>query len=177
VTIEGPPGPAEIRRALAECMTLANVDEALGWEPGTAGRLRWTAGPDRLPPPDAELGGVALWFRSTIAAWQEAELEDDEPEDAEPGDDEDEELEDEPDEEPEEEPEDDEPEPRLQSGFELAPGQRVRADIHGRWRDAVVTHRDRFTVAVDYNLDDTPHGARRQRISIDRVRLPESDET
>ena len=35
------PTPAEIRRALAECMTLADIDDAMGWLPGTAGRRRW----------------------------------------------------------------------------------------------------------------------------------------
>jgi hypothetical protein len=167
----------EIRRALAECMTLANIDEAMDWEPGTARRLRWGSGPDHLPFADAELGGVPIWFRSTIEGWQ-ATLPEPEPEpelDLAEADDETEDLpDDEPGEEPEESPE--EPDPRsVQSGFELQPGQRVTANIRGRWRDAVVTHRDRATVAVDYNIDDTPHGLRRQRVSVDRIRLPDAD--
>jgi hypothetical protein len=31
----------EIRRALGECMTLADIDEAMGWPAGTARRRRW----------------------------------------------------------------------------------------------------------------------------------------
>jgi hypothetical protein len=169
VRTEGRLSPAEIRRALAECMTLANIDEAMDWPEGTARRLRWGAGPDHLPFADTELGGVPIWFRATIEAWRatlpEPAPEYDEEEDA---------TEEEPADDPEESAEPDEPDPaQLQSGFDLHPGQHVTANIHGRWRDAVVTHRDRATVAVDYNLDDTPLGVRRQRISIDRIRLPD----
>jgi hypothetical protein len=191
VSTEGRLSHPEIRRALAECMTLANIDEAMDWKPGTARRRRWSTGPDRLPFADAELAGVPLWFRSTIEAWQ-ASLPEPEPEpepdlDDEDGETEDDQTEDVTEDEPEEpeteaeetepeEPEEEEPDPRsVQSGFELRTGQRVTANIHGRWRDAVVTHRDRATVAVDYNLDDTPHGMRRQRISVSRIRLPDAD--
>ncbi|MGD9526419.1 MAG: hypothetical protein AB7I38_11665 [Dehalococcoidia bacterium] len=66
---------AEIRRALAELMTLENVDEALGWPSGTASRRRWERGSEGLPPADTELGGVALWFRSTIEGWRSAAAE------------------------------------------------------------------------------------------------------
>jgi hypothetical protein len=167
----------EIRRALAECMTLANIDEAMDWEPGTARRLRWGSGPDHLPFADAELGGVPIWFRSTVEAWRAA-LPEPEPvaDDAEEEEaDEEVEVEDPTDEEPEAEPEE-EPDPRsVHSGFDLATGQRVTANIRGRWREAVVTHRDRATVAVDYNIDDTPHGLRRQRVSVDRIRLRDAD--
>lgn len=58
----------EIRRALAELMTAENVDEAMGWPAGMARRRRWER--DGLPPADAELGGVPLWFRSTIERWR-----------------------------------------------------------------------------------------------------------
>jgi hypothetical protein len=140
----------EIRRALAEC-----------------------TGPHHLPFADAELGGVPIWFRSTIEAWQatlpEPDLDADEEED---------EADDEPEAEPEAEPEEPDEEPDLRSvhsGFDLATGQRVTANIRGRWREAVVTHRDRATVAVDYNIDDTPHGLRRQRVSVDRIRLRDAD--
>ena len=62
----------------------------------------------------------------------------------------------------------------VRSGFDLQVGQRVLAHVHGRWREARVGHRDRTTVAVDYDLDATPLGGRRQRVGIDRVRLPQS---
>jgi hypothetical protein len=62
----------------------------------------------------------------------------------------------------------------VRSGFDLQVGQRVLAHVHGRWREARVGHRDRTTVAVDYDLDTTPLGGRRQRVGIDRVRLPQS---
>jgi hypothetical protein len=35
------PDAAVIRRALAECMTLADIDDAMGWAPGTARQRRW----------------------------------------------------------------------------------------------------------------------------------------
>jgi hypothetical protein len=60
----------------------------------------------------------------------------------------------------------------VRSGYDLAVGQNVLADVHGGWRDAVVAHRDRTTVMVEYQLNDTPLGARRQRIGTDRVRIP-----
>ena len=56
----------------------------------------------------------------------------------------------------------------VRSGFDLQVGQRVLAHVHGRWREARVGHRDRTTVAVDYDLDATPLGGRRQRVGIDR---------
>jgi hypothetical protein len=182
VSTEGRLSHPEIRRALAECMTLANIDEAMDWEPGTARHRRWGTGPDRLPFADAELAGVPIWFRSTVEAWQ-ATLPEPEPDDEDEDDETEDVTDDEPGEEPGEEPDEpepaepaEEPDPRsVQSGFELRTGQRVTANIHGRWRDAVVTHRDRATVAVDYNLDDTPHGVRRQRISVSRIRLPDAD--
>jgi hypothetical protein len=196
VSTEGRLSHAEIRRALAECMTLANIDEAMDWKPGTARHRRWSTGPDRLPFADAELAGVPLWFRSTIEAWQASQPEpepepepdlDDEDDETEDDQTEDDETEDVTEDEPEEadadaedvteaEGPEEQSDPRsVQSGFELRTGQRVTANIHGRWRDAVVTHRDRATVAVDYNLDDTPHGMRRQRISVSRIRLPDAD--
>jgi hypothetical protein len=49
----------------------------------------------------------------------------------------------------------------------------VLAEIRGRWREAHIRHRDRSTVAVDYNLDGTPSGARWQRLGLDRIRVPE----
>jgi DNA-binding SARP family transcriptional activator len=62
--------PEEIRRALAECMTASDIDDAMGWTAGTARRYRWEA-PERggLPPPDALLGGP-VWFRVTFEAWR-----------------------------------------------------------------------------------------------------------
>jgi hypothetical protein len=51
-------------------MTLGDIDDAMGWATGTARRRRWrdpAAG--GLPPADAELGGIPLWFRATIARW------------------------------------------------------------------------------------------------------------
>jgi hypothetical protein len=71
---DGPPrapDAAAIRRALAECMTLGDVDDAMGWAAGTARRRRWRDLDDGgLPPADAELGGVPLWFRATITRWR-----------------------------------------------------------------------------------------------------------
>lgn len=257
------PGEVEIRRALAECMTVADVDDAMGWSPGTARRRRWRAlERGGLPAADAELGGMAIWFRSTIEHWltdrplrrQRSDAppatgdEDDheeaaapaatatepvEPDDATPR----VELGDEPLSEPRsgpvEEPdaedagtpvdsgevtdgrpdrdsaadveagggdaaeesavgEPGDPEPddvdsddvdsgdvepagerdeTVGTGFELESGQWVLAEVHGRWREAQVVHRDRATVVVNYSLDGTPLGARHQRIDIRRVRL------
>jgi hypothetical protein len=62
-----PSTDAEIRRALAECMTLANIDEAMGWQYGRARGRRWRLSPAGLAIADAEIGGIPLWFRSTIA--------------------------------------------------------------------------------------------------------------
>jgi hypothetical protein len=245
------PDEDAIRRALAECMTVNDIDDAMGWPPGTARRRRWRA-PDRggLPNADAELAGTALWFRSTIEAWQLAPTRrprrptgtpEPEPPDGTP-----------PDETPPEgtppegtppgaateqgdgepgdggadtpaldptvdrtappdpvpppdpaegttngadggpaqastspaDPEPDDapaPAPPLDapsaasSGFDLAVGQRVVAEVRGGWRDAVIAHRDRSTVVVEYQLADGPLGVRRQRIGIDRVRIPPED--
>jgi hypothetical protein len=67
------PSVPEIRRALAECMTLGDIDDAMGWSPGTARRRRWRPlERGGLPSADAELGGAALWFRSTVETWQES---------------------------------------------------------------------------------------------------------
>lgn len=66
------PSDVQIRRALAECMTVDDIDDAMGWPRGTARRRRWMA-PNHggLPFADAELAGVALWFRSTFELWQQ----------------------------------------------------------------------------------------------------------
>jgi hypothetical protein len=224
------PDEDTIRRALAECMTVSDIDDAMGWSSGTARRRRWRA-PDRggLPNADAELGGIALWFRSTIEAWQAAPVtgrarrairESSEPDPTlvpdEPGaadepapgvgpDDDggaaepaatDSSAGDEPPAEPEsgaeattEEPPEADPEGAtaaatppagepavVTSGFDLAVGQNVVVDVRGAWREAVVAHRDRTTVVVDYRIDDSPFGTRRQRIGTDRVRLPIDEE-
>jgi hypothetical protein len=259
VSTRGRPSDAQIRRGLAECMTLTNIDEAMDWEPGTARRRRWR-GLDRggLPSADAELGGVSIWFRSTIQHWRasladhpaspnddgnppahddnqpsaaagqptqfveavpkteepDPELIDeideiDEGPTATPSSAEPDRVDDEsggerpgpaelpPSEElgppaPSSDPtstddvrersedrdiESHEPAGRrsVASGYELDVGQEVTARLHGQWRDAVVVQRGRTTVAVDYRLDDTSLGARRQRISIERVRLPEHE--
>lgn len=65
------PSPAEIRRALAECMTLGDIDDAMEWASGSARRLRWEE-PELggLPPADAALGGTPVWFRASISAWR-----------------------------------------------------------------------------------------------------------
>jgi hypothetical protein len=55
--------------------------------------------------------------------------------------------------------------PAVQSGFDLAVGQNVLAAVHGGWRDAVVAHRGRTSVMVEYRLDGTPLGARRRALS------------
>jgi hypothetical protein len=265
------PGEVEIRRALAECMTVADIDDAMGWPPGTARRRRWRAlERGGLPAADAELGGVAIWFRSTIEHWltdrqrprrprsgaaldsaepamsadlddseetaapsavaqepveagdgmQQAELggeplphpqpepaveepdvaggvssvvgdevADDQPDRDHAGDGEADghEVAEVPDvgEPGDVEPGDVEPgdvesgdvesvgerDETVGTGFELESGQWVLAEVHGRWREAQVVHRDRATVVVNYSLDGTPLGARRQRIDVHRVRL------
>ncbi|WP_214404882.1 hypothetical protein [Pseudonocardia lacus] len=174
-------------------MTVADIDDAMGWEAGTARRRRWR---DRdrggLPFADAELGGVALWFRATIEEWREStadphdEPAEDGPDDDGPVDVDDVPVEadaDKPAEEPEPEPEpadepaavEPEPEPPvLVSGYDLAPGERVLVEVRGRWHEAHVRHRDRTTVAVDYTLDGTPSGMRRQRVGLDRIRVPDA---
>jgi hypothetical protein len=53
----------------------------------------------------------------------------------------------------------------------------VIAYVHRAWREAKVRGRDRGTVVVDYNIDDTPLGARQQRINIDRIRLCPTGDT
>jgi hypothetical protein len=192
-TSSGAPDAATIRRALGECMTLADIDDAMDWPEGTARRTRWrdpAAG--GLPPADAELGGVPLWFRTTISRWR-AEAEPQPGYDAEP------EPEPEPEAEPDAQPEpeiqpqsegESEPEPEsesesearpdpragatqapaLCSGFQLAEGQDVLAHVHGAWQPAVVRSRARRTVVVDYQVHPGALGARRQRVSIDRIR-------
>ncbi|WP_170231453.1 hypothetical protein [Pseudonocardia kunmingensis] len=197
----GVPDAATIRRALGECMTLADIDDAMDWPEGTARRRRWrdpAAG--GLPPADAELGGVPLWFRATVSRWRaelpgrradagtdstppgpEAEAPP-EPEThperetrpqrpAEP------EADAEPDAEAEGQPEsegDAVPDARsgttLHSGFQLDEGQDVLAYVHGSWQPAVVRSRARRTVVVDYQVHPGALGARRQRVAIDRIR-------
>ena len=255
-------------------MTLGDIDDAMGWSPGTARRRRWRPlERGGLPSADAELGGVALWFRSTFESWQETRLirgsrdrpssagpaaspliqvlevpvppqppqdttadpppaeageaarppeltdgaapspveapeeargaadagaddalsgpgdrptaaeqtdapagsTDGEEADSEASDGEEQSDDDELLDEKEDELAElgtDEDLPIVESGFALAPGQRVLADVHGQWREARVGHRDRATVVVDYNLDGTPLGARQLRISVSRVRIP-----
>jgi hypothetical protein len=62
----------------------------------------------------------------------------------------------------------------VRSGFQLEPGQHVFAHVHGAWHPAVVKSRDRRTVVVDYELDPGPLGVRRQRVTIDRIRVDET---
>ncbi len=229
---DGPPRPppdaAAIRRALAECMTLGDIDDAMGWATGTARRRRWRD-PDAggLPPADAELGGVPLWFRATIIGWDEHE---DPPpavgHSAEP----DTATRAEGDAGPEVGPEA-EPQPvtsgagaesdaganvgadleaesgaptgadadvgagaepdsgadvrvgpgreppgagRIDTGFSLSAGQDVQAFVQGAWHPATVVSRDRRTVVVDYQLAPGPLGARRQRVTLERIRVPDA---
>ena len=61
------------------------------------------------------------------------------------------------------------------SVHDLAVGQHVLAEVRGGWRGAVIAHRDRTTVVVEYQVSDSPFGARRQRIGADRVRIPDDD--
>ncbi|OZM79521.1 hypothetical protein [Pseudonocardia sp. MH-G8] len=199
---------ATIRRALGECMTLTDVDDAMGWPEGTARRRRWrdlAAG--GLPPADAELGGVALWFRATISRWRaetaaappdaesgrvpepvratetrpEPDPEPDPEAHLQPGAEPEPELRDEsePDLEAEleagagagvEEAGTSVDTPTLHSGFQLEEGQDVLAYVHGSWQPAVVRSRARRTVVVDYQVHPGALGARRQRVTIDRIR-------
>ena len=219
-------------------MTVDDIDDAMGWPRGTARRRRWQA-PERggLPFADAELGGMALWFRSTFEAWRgtpaaragrrrvrrssagerpswpelatgdaEDSAEDDmtsssadpdsEPNaqpDAQP---EDETADDEADDTADEEAADTDPEAeadpeatddapdtggrwqpagvRVRSGYELAVGQQVLAEVQGRWRQVEVSRRDRTSVLVQYQLDDSLLGARVQRVGVDRVLVPDA---
>ncbi|MFC4951257.1 hypothetical protein [Pseudonocardia sp. GCM10023141] len=58
----------------------------------------------------------------------------------------------------------------------VAPGQpagvidAVCQPMPGQWRIALVQHRDRHPVVVEYSVADGPLGQRHQRIDIDRVR-------
>jgi hypothetical protein len=64
------PSPAAIRRALDECLTLPDIDRALGWSAGTAAKYRQRPAPVGLPEPDATVGRTPVWFRATIERWQ-----------------------------------------------------------------------------------------------------------
>lgn len=70
MSTEQRPTEAEIRRALAEVMSLADIDAEMGWSPGTARKGRGK--PHGLPEPDARVGGSPVWFRSTFEAWRAA---------------------------------------------------------------------------------------------------------
>jgi hypothetical protein len=222
------PSDAQIRRALAECMTGEDIDDAMGWPRGTARRRRWMA-PDRggLPFADAELGGVALWFRSTFEAWQDipttragrrravtAVVDEQDvaspaaertrsrsrPSDVRTARNDDRELptaqksangvEDGVAEDAAGHVSDQDDKPgeaasavldtdddgvggalALRSGYDLSSGQRVLAEIGGRWREARVSSRDHSSVLVEYQLDDSPLGARVRRLGIDRIRV------
>jgi hypothetical protein len=237
-------------------MTLADIDDAMGWAPGTARRTRWRE-PEHggLPPSDAELGGVPLWLRATIEHWrahrpghhptppgdhaaavrlptveqnlgppqEDPTQEDTSQPDTEPSSGgtpgvpaphqpgEPTELERSPEHGPapdvnapqptpdtgtapqlipaEEATPDTPPDADLstrplnevtvqrtvETGFELEAGQHVIAYVHRAWHDAVVRRRDRRTVVIDYNIDDTPLGARQQRVAVDRVRIPTAE--
>jgi hypothetical protein len=225
------PDPGAIRRALAECMTLADIDEAMAWRSGTARRRRWLD-PDAggLPPADAELGGMPLWFRATVFRWRaeatpaprgrrawpgpDARAPDGPPPGGPPPDappseesapDADEVAERAadpagpesrdiaPDEEAGPEAATPEPEPveraadvpagvatedevaaagEVSSGFELAAGRLVFAYLRRGWHRAVVRAPGRRTVLVDYQLEGDRLGPRRQRVGIDRIRVP-----
>jgi hypothetical protein len=66
-------------------MTVADIDDAMGWAQGTARRRRWRDPADGgLPPADAELGGVALWFRATISRWRARQEPDPRPDEPDP---------------------------------------------------------------------------------------------
>lgn len=65
-----PMDPAAIRAALAECMTLADIEYEMGWAAGTALRVRWRPEPVGLPEPDHVIARIPLWFRSTFLAWR-----------------------------------------------------------------------------------------------------------
>lgn len=62
------PGPAAIRRALDECLSLPDIDEAMCWSAGTASKSRRQ--PHGLPAPDAMVGNTPVWFRATFEAWR-----------------------------------------------------------------------------------------------------------
>lgn len=64
------PGPTAIRRALAELMTPADVDAAMGWTSGTAVKSRGR--PGGLPDPDAMVGRQPVYFRATFEQWRES---------------------------------------------------------------------------------------------------------
>lgn len=58
------PSDAEIRRALDEVMSLADIDEERGWPPGTAHTS--LDRPHGLPNPDARVGGSRVYSGSTL---------------------------------------------------------------------------------------------------------------
>jgi hypothetical protein len=60
----------------------------------------------------------------------------------------------------------------VRSGLDVSLGQVVLAEIGGRWREARVNSRDHSSVLVEYQLDDTPLGARVRRVGVDRIRTP-----
>ncbi|MCO7195049.1 hypothetical protein [Pseudonocardia sp. McavD-2-B] len=64
------PSEAEIRAALAELMTTADVDDAMGWTSGTAAKSRRR--PHGLPEPDAMVGRTPVYFRATFERWRES---------------------------------------------------------------------------------------------------------
>jgi hypothetical protein len=64
------PGPAAIRRALAELLTLDDIAAAMGWTMQTGAKQRQRPAPVGLPEPDAHVGRTPVWFRATIEQWR-----------------------------------------------------------------------------------------------------------
>jgi hypothetical protein len=64
------PGPAAIRRALDELLTLDDIAVAMGWTPATAAKQRQRPAPVGLPEPDAHIGRTPVWFRVSFERWQ-----------------------------------------------------------------------------------------------------------
>jgi hypothetical protein len=161
---------AALRTALAQCLTLADIEHEMGWAPGTGARHRWRPEPAGLPEPDHFFLRTPVWFRSTIAAWRHTR----------PG-------------------MGHRPGPAgraaahgrrtvpdppsgwaiVQDGMKVVPGGPVLAYVHGSWRPVTVAARWHRSMDVRYRLDgqppadtDPPEDGRGQRVGISRVAVP-----
>lgn len=161
-----PQDPAVIRAALDQCMTLADIEQAMGWSAGTAARTRWRPEPAGLPEPDHFIGRTPVWFQATFEAWRDARpgmgarpagTEGPRASDRRPV------------------------APPLAgyrivaSGLDVPEGADVDviAYVHGSWRPVEVRGKSPRSVDVRYRLDSEPApGEHVQRVGISRVAVP-----
>lgn len=157
---------ATIRAALDQCLTLADIELAMGWSAGTALRQRWRPEPVGLPEPDHFVGRTPLWFRSTIRAWQQTR----------PG------AGNRPAGEPRARDRREVPPPMAgyrvaDDGTAIPAGTAVIAFVHGAWRPVTVHRHNRRSLDVRYQLDDEPgQPEHAQRVGINRVAIPVNTE-